>query len=107
MNKHATTFIPWIEGHGFPAPDTEHRFHPKRRWRFDFAFPDRKIALEVEGGVFAKVQGRHSRGAGYRADLEKYNTAAVMGWIVIRVLPEQLHTVQCLEFLSRAFALTD
>lgn len=38
----------------------EHRFHPVRKWRFDAAFPVRKIAVEIDGGVF--VQGRHMRG---------------------------------------------
>lgn len=49
-----------------PQPVTEHRFHPKRRWRFDLCWPVRKIALEVEGGIW--VNGRHTRPAGYQAD---------------------------------------
>jgi hypothetical protein len=40
----------------------EHRFHPVRRWRFDAAFPARKVAVELDGGIFAA--GRHTRGAG-------------------------------------------
>ena len=61
----------------------EYRFDPVRRWRFDFAWPKSKVAVEIEGGVW--TQGRHTRGAGYLADLEKYNTAAVAGWLVIRL----------------------
>ena len=61
----------------------EHRFHPVRRWRFDYAIPDRKIAVEVDGAVW--VGGRHNRPAGYVADLEKLNTAASMGWLVLRI----------------------
>lgn len=53
-----------------------------RKWRFDFAFPARKLAIEIEGGIF--VNGGHSRGAAYERDLEKYNTAAKMGWVVLR-----------------------
>ena len=49
----------------FPAWETEHRFHPKRKWRFDFAIPSKMIAFEFEGGVF--TQGRHSRGVGLSA----------------------------------------
>lgn len=63
-------------------PEREYRFHPKRRWRFDFAFPEQRVAVEVEGGVF--VNGRHSRGAGMLADMEKYNAAAEAGWVVLR-----------------------
>ena len=73
---------------GLPAPVAEYRFAPPRRWRFDFCWPVEKVAVEVEGGVFAG--GRHTRGAGYRADLEKYNRATLMGYRVLRYLPEQL-----------------
>lgn len=65
----------------------EHRFDPKRRWRFDFAFPDQMVAVEIEGGVW--TGGRHTRGKGYAADLEKYNAAALAGWRVFRFTTEQ------------------
>lgn len=60
----------------------EHRFHPERKWRFDYAIPDLKIAVEVDGAVW--TCGRHNRAAGYIADMEKLNTAASMGWLVLR-----------------------
>jgi len=61
---------------------TEHQFHETRKWRFDFAWPELKVAAEVEGGTW--VKGRHTRGAGYSADAEKYNTAMLDGWMVMR-----------------------
>lgn len=73
---------------GLPKPIAEYRFHPLRRWRFDWAFVDQKIAIEVEGGIF--IQGRHSRGVGMKKDMEKYNTAALMGWRVFRVTPKEM-----------------
>ena len=73
---------------GLPAPVREHRFHPVRRWRFDYAWIDHKVALEVEGGVW--TGGRHTRGAGFVADIEKYNAATVAGWRVVRVVPGKL-----------------
>jgi hypothetical protein len=60
----------------------EHRFHPTRRWRFDFAWPLISVALEVEGAVW--VGGRHTRGSGFLGDMTKYNTATLMGWRVLR-----------------------
>ena len=62
----------------------EHRFHSERRWRFDYALPKLKIAVEIDGAVWAAGGGRHNRAAGYVADMEKLNTAASMGWLVLR-----------------------
>ena len=66
----------------------EYKFHPKRRWRFDYAIPEHKIALEVEGGVW--TGGRHIRAQGFLGDMEKYNTATLMGWRVFRTTPDDL-----------------
>jgi very-short-patch-repair endonuclease len=60
----------------------EVRFHPTRRWRFDWASWELMLAVEWEGGTF--VGGRHTSGTGYEKDLEKYNAAALMGWTVLR-----------------------
>ena len=64
--------------------EREYRFHPTRRWRFDFAWPKEKLAVEVEGVVW-QGSGRHQRASGYQGDCEKYNTALVYGWRVLRV----------------------
>jgi hypothetical protein len=77
----------WIaapELFGIPPFVAEHRFHPTRRWRFDYAWPALRVALEIDGG--SGGYGRHSRPGGMRADHEKLNTAAAMGWRVLRVL---------------------
>lgn len=71
-----------IASAGLPAPVQEHRFHATRRWRFDLAWPDRMIAVEVDGGVWSG--GRHTRGAGFVGDCEKANEATAMGWRVFR-----------------------
>ena len=58
-------------------------------WRFDYAFPVLKVAVEVEGGVF--VGGGHNRGAYYTDNCNKYNTAASMNWLVFRFTPDMLN----------------
>ena len=80
----------------------EHRFHPKRKWRFDYAFPAAKVALEVEGGVW--TSGRHTRPQGFLNDIEKYNTATLLGWKVLRTTPDELYTKNTLNMLN--FAIT-
>jgi len=73
---------------GLPECTFEHKFHKTRKWRFDMAFLEDMIAIEVQGGVFSG--GRHSRGAGMRKDYEKHNQAVLYGWRMIYVLPEQV-----------------
>ena len=78
----------------------EYRFHPTRRWRFDYALPQHKVAVEVEGGVW--TGGRHIRPKGFLGDVEKYNAAAVLGWKVLRVTPSQLMTLSTIQLLNNA-----
>lgn len=32
----------------------EYRFHPVRKWRFDFAFPSLRLAIEITVGVVTR-----------------------------------------------------
>lgn len=73
-----------------PVPVRELRFAPPRMWRFDFAWPDRFIAVEIEGGVF--VRGGHSRGVDFTDDCEKYDIAALLGWRVYRFTVKQFES---------------
>lgn len=94
---------------GLPLPESQFRFAPPRKWLFDFAYPDLRIAIEVEGGTYGKmikclkcgstvmarglngrlyplrIGGRHNRGEGFEKDVEKYNAAELLGWHVFRV----------------------
>jgi len=74
-----------------PEPTKEHLFCPGRRFRFDLAYPDKKIAIELEGGVW--IQGRHNRGKGFISDCEKYNLACLMGWKVLRYTAGKMETL--------------
>lgn len=73
-----------------PVPVKEYKFSPTRKWKFDYAWPDQKIALEVEGGIWMKGKGAHSRPQNIERDIEKYNAAVVLGWKVLRVQPKHL-----------------
>lgn len=68
---------------GCPEPTREHLFRADRMWRFDLCWEDFGVAAEIEGGTFSG--GRHNRAGGFAADAEKYNTAACMSWVVIRI----------------------
>ena len=70
---------------GLPEPNTEYRFAPPRRWRFDYVWLGYKVAMEVDGGGW--INGRHSRGSGIEKDAEKLNAAAALGYRVLRATP--------------------
>lgn len=82
MSDLEDTALLHLRAAGLPLPVQEYRFNSARRWRFDLAYPDIKLAIECEGGVYSN--GRHTRGAGFEKDAEKYNSAALMGWRVLR-----------------------
>ncbi len=77
----------------------EYRFHPKRMWRFDYAVPEHRVAIEVEGGVW--TAGRHVRPKGFLGDMKKYNTAAAMGWRLLRFTPDSLFSGATLDLIRR------
>lgn len=87
---------------GLPEPIIEHKFHDTRLWRFDYAWPSRRVALEVEGAVW--TNGRHSRGSGKVKDMEKYSEAACLGWRLLYVTPDKLCTTQTSLMIKRALA---
>jgi hypothetical protein len=74
---------------GLPEPVPEYEFHHARKWRFDYALPLIKVAIEIEGGIWREGGGAHSHPLNIQRDIEKYNEAAVLGWRVLRVVPEQ------------------
>lgn len=81
-------------------PIAEYRFHETRKWRFDFAYPDRQLAIEVEGGTYSN--GRHIRAKGYEADCEKYNTAALRGWTVLRFTGDMIKRGEAVRMIESA-----
>lgn len=79
--------------------EREFKFHPKRKWRFDYAIPEYKIAIEVEGGVW--TGGRHTRSMGFLRDMEKYNAASVLGWRLLRVVPTMLKSSITIQMIQQ------
>lgn len=91
-----------IRYHGWPTPTREYRFHLARRWRFDFAWPTRMLAVEVEGGTW--ISGAHSRGSHFESDCEKYNAAAIAGWCVLRFTTDMVTDGRLVAVLTDLFA---
>lgn len=85
---YATTVKVCCRKHRLPIPAAEYRFAPPRRWRFDWAWPEARLALEIDGGLWSR--GRHARASGIVKEHEKFNTAAAKGWRVFRTTPQGL-----------------
>jgi len=89
-----------LKARKIPTPTPEFRFHPVRKFRWDWAWPEVRLALEVEGGVWSG--GAHGRGTGIVRDMEKSTLAAEEGWRIIRVTPSNLATEATMDSIHRA-----
>lgn len=104
----------WLDEQGYPYV-RQWRFHPIRRWRFDFALGHSpapvahaqgktlermKLAIEVEGGQFT---GGHKRGKAADSDTEKFNEATLRGWRVLRFTTRQVMSGEAWPVIHRAW----
>jgi hypothetical protein len=86
--------------------EREYLFIPSRKWRADFAVSKRYSdgvirysLVEIEGGIWTR--GRHTRGKGYQADMEKYNMASAFGYKVFRFSTGEVLDGTAKEFLGK------
>lgn len=88
---------------------SEFRFHPIRKWRFDYfiAIHHTGIAIEVDGGIW--IKGRHVSPQGFLKDMEKFNYAASMGYYVFKFTPSDkknnLHLNLIKELIEKLLSL--
>lgn len=87
---------------GLPDPVAEFQFLPTRKFRFDFAWPNQKVALECQGGIFARIPGGHNRGAQIRLEHQKRNLAAVEGWRILYCETETICTMDTVDLIRIA-----
>ena len=99
MSDLEETLLIQIKAAGLVIPEREVRFHPTRKWRFDFFWPDSKLACEVEGGIW--IGGRHNRASSFLKDAEKYNEAALLGITVLRVCDKHIKDGAALTWIER------
>lgn len=92
-----------------PVFEQQHKFAKciGRQWRFDFAFPAFRVAVEIDGVVMRKVNGawvtggRHATVQGMRDDNEKINTAILLGWSVLRFLQSDIKSHNAIKSAMR------
>ncbi len=94
-DKHGTPFSKWapaekfehiLRGTGvYEYVEKEVEFDAKRKWRFDFAWPSKRVAVEIDGFGYG-----HQAQQQMAADNEKANRAAELGWVIFRYNSRQL-----------------
>jgi len=114
MSKLEETLALHIKGLKLKEPVRELKFHPTRRWRFDFAWPELMIAAEVEGGTeshgqrrrikgkLCTLKSRHLTPKGYENDCEKYNEAAMLGWHILKFTGKAVNSGKAIAIIERA-----
>jgi len=84
-NKLKAPFELILRGNGISIEETEYMFaHATvgRKWKFDYAWPSHRVAVELEGGVW--VGKGHAAPVRFIGDCEKYNRASLDGWMLLR-----------------------
>ena len=97
--NHKDALALWLTNEYGDAVVPEFRFHPTRKWRFDFALPDYKVAIEFDG-LFGG--GAHTSINMVVTDSEKINEAQLHGWIVIRTNTPNLRDSSGYQAIERA-----
>ena len=103
VDRTTLLFLKLIGDHCLPMPELEHRFHETRRWRIDYAWPNHKLAVEREGGIW--VRGRHTRPQGFLKDLEKYNELTLKGWRLLRFTPKDLISMDAIKKIGMVLSV--
>jgi len=93
-----------IKAAELPEPQREYRFYPERRFRADFAWPEVKLLVEIEGGIY-KARSGHRTSSGVLRDMEKGNLAALGGWVYLRFSAKQVQDGSALNVIEQAIEL--
>lgn len=84
-----------------PEPTREFRAIPGRKFRWDFAWPEQRLLLEVQGGTWGS--GAHSGGAGASRDCEKHCLATIAGFYTFSVTSDQIRRGMAIGWLQSFF----
>ena len=82
----------------------EVRFHPDRKWRFDFMVVDTNLFVEIEGITYEG--GRHQRKGGFEEDCLKYAEAQLLGYKVLRVTGQMVKSGYAIQAVERLMKWT-
>lgn len=102
-NRYHAVVCALCRAHGWPEPEAEQRLIPGRRFSCDLVWPDARLVVEVQGGVWLR-RGGHTGGKAQIDDMFKFNELTLLGWRVIQVTPQQVTDGVLVGLLARVFA---
>jgi len=94
-----------IRDAGFPEPEQQYEGIENRRYRFDFAWPQDLIAVEIHGGAW--MGKGHTGGKGFSEDRRKMNLANLSGWMVFEFTADMLNADELVPTLKEAFEMME
>ena len=92
-----------LERHGLPLGVEQYRFVPGRLYRFDRAWPEQLVAVEIQSGLW--VNGAHSRGSGVERDCVKLSIAAALGWRVLPISKAMIESGDAVRLIAQALGV--
>ncbi len=103
MSKLEQKLLFQIRAMGLPEPEREYRAIKGRMFRFDFAWLEQRLLVEVNGGNW--VRGRHARPLGLKNDYEKLNLAMLAGWRVMQFDGTMIKNGEALDMIAKALGV--
>jgi len=106
-NDYKATFLLHLKFARLPEPVCEYQFHETRKWRFDFAWPDQKCAVEYQGLNWKRDgdNSGHQSIAGLMRDFEKLTEASLLGWKLILITAESVNSGQAVAWIEKALGV--
>ena len=87
------------------VPHTREFTLPGRQFRWDFAFPDARLLVEVHGGIW-RAKGAHNTGGAITRDCEKAAFATGLGWRHFAVTGQQITSGEAFQWIKKALEVT-
>jgi len=93
-------FLAQVRLAGLPEPEREYPAITGRKFRFDFAWVEQKVLVEIQGGIYQYAPS-HTSASGIRRDAEKMNLAVSQGWKVYHFTPDMVRDGKALQMIEQ------
>ena len=88
---------------GLPAPERRVvGIIPGRKYEFDLWYKDELVAVEIQGGIYARGKMGHHSATGINRDCEKIVLAQLCGVLIIPVTSDHIKAGKALDWIERA-----